>query len=82
MAERTGVAVARNSGANIRMTDHRTEANMPEARLLVVDDNEDNRYTLVMRLQIEGYQDIATAEMVSRRWTSCESRTSTSCCST
>ena len=44
------------------MTDHRTEANMPKARLLVVDDNEDNRYTLVMRLEIEGYSNIAIAE--------------------
>jgi phosphoserine phosphatase RsbU/P len=44
------------------MTDHGTEANMPEARLLVVDDNEDNRYTLIMRLEIEGYSNIAIAE--------------------
>jgi sigma-B regulation protein RsbU (phosphoserine phosphatase) len=44
------------------MTDHRTKANMPEARLLVVDDNEDNRYTLVMRLELEGYSNIAIAE--------------------
>jgi CheY-like chemotaxis protein len=29
-------------------------------RLLVVDDNEDNRYTLIMRLEIEGYSDITT----------------------
>ncbi len=33
----------------------------PEPRLLVVDDNEDNRYTLVMRLEIEGYTNIAVA---------------------
>jgi sigma-B regulation protein RsbU (phosphoserine phosphatase) len=38
------------------------DAVMPEPRLLVVDDNEDNRYTLMMRLQIEGYQDITTAD--------------------
>src|SRR5580765_4250763 len=31
-------------------------------RLLVVDDNEDNRYTLILRLEIEGYQDITTAD--------------------
>src|SRR6185295_8282711 len=31
-------------------------------RLLVVDDNEDNRYTLIMRLEIEGYSNIAIAE--------------------
>jgi phosphoserine phosphatase RsbU/P len=33
----------------------------PEPRLLVVDDNEDNRYTLVMRLELEGYTNIAVA---------------------
>jgi sigma-B regulation protein RsbU (phosphoserine phosphatase) len=32
------------------------------ARLLVVDDNEDNRYTLMMRLEIEGYSNIAVAD--------------------
>jgi phosphoserine phosphatase RsbU/P len=32
------------------------------ARLLVVDDNEDNRYTLIMRLEIEGYEDITAAD--------------------
>jgi phosphoserine phosphatase RsbU/P len=32
------------------------------ARLLVVDDNEDNRYTLTMRLQLEGYEDITAAD--------------------
>ncbi len=31
-------------------------------RLLVVDDNENNRYTLVMRLEIEGYSNISVAE--------------------
>jgi len=31
-------------------------------RILVVDDNEDNRYTLIMRLEIEGYSNIAIAE--------------------
>jgi phosphoserine phosphatase RsbU/P len=31
-------------------------------RLLVVDDNEDNRYTLIMRLEIEGYSNITVAE--------------------
>jgi CheY-like chemotaxis protein len=62
MAARHGVDAARDSGATISMTDHGTEANMPEARLLVVDDNEDNRYTLIMRLEIEGYSNIAIAE--------------------
>jgi sigma-B regulation protein RsbU (phosphoserine phosphatase) len=32
-----------------------------EAALLVVDDNEDNRYTLTRRLQREGYTNLATA---------------------
>jgi sigma-B regulation protein RsbU (phosphoserine phosphatase) len=32
------------------------------ARLLVVDDNEDNRYTLTLQLELEGYQNIATGE--------------------
>jgi sigma-B regulation protein RsbU (phosphoserine phosphatase) len=31
------------------------------ARILVVDDNEDNRYTLTLRLELEGYQDITVA---------------------
>jgi sigma-B regulation protein RsbU (phosphoserine phosphatase) len=31
-------------------------------RLLVVDDNEDNRYTLILRLELEGYQDISVAD--------------------
>ena len=30
--------------------------------LLVVDDNEDNRYTLALRLKRQGYEDVATAE--------------------
>lgn len=33
----------------------------PGAALLVVDDNEDNRYTLVQRLKRLGYTDVATA---------------------
>jgi phosphoserine phosphatase RsbU/P len=32
------------------------------ARLLVVDDNEDNRYTLTLQLELEGYRNITTAE--------------------
>jgi len=31
-------------------------------RILVVDDNDDNRYTLVLHLQLEGYTDIQIAE--------------------
>jgi sigma-B regulation protein RsbU (phosphoserine phosphatase) len=63
MAGRDGVAAAPDYPEQVsRMTDHRAEANAPEARLLVVDDNEDNRYTLMMRLEIEGYSNIAIAE--------------------
>ena len=39
--------------------EHKEAADTP--RLLVVDDNEDNRYTLILRLELEGYQDIAVA---------------------
>ena len=39
--------------------EHKETAGAP--RLLVVDDNEDNRYTLILRLELEGYQDIAVA---------------------
>jgi sigma-B regulation protein RsbU (phosphoserine phosphatase) len=44
------------------LSDGNTEASGAQARLLVVDDNEENRYTLIMRLQIEGYENISTAE--------------------
>ena len=44
------------------MSDGNVEAITPSPRLLVVDDNEDNRYTLILRLEIEGYQDITTAD--------------------
>ena len=44
------------------MADDRVEPATSGARLLVVDDNEDNRYTLILRLEIEGYQDITTAD--------------------
>jgi phosphoserine phosphatase RsbU/P len=44
------------------MTDNAIGIEPSKARLLVVDDNEDNRYTLIMRLQIEGYEDITAAE--------------------
>jgi adenylate cyclase len=33
----------------------------PECRILVVDDNEDNRYTLTRRLRREGYTDVVAA---------------------
>ena len=35
--------------------------NVFDAALLVVDDNEDNRYTLTRRLTREGYSNVATA---------------------
>jgi len=44
------------------MSDGNVELITPGPRLLVVDDNEDNRYTLILRLEIEGYQDITTAD--------------------
>ncbi len=33
-----------------------------QSALLVVDDNEDNRYTLMRRLKREGYTDVSFAE--------------------
>jgi sigma-B regulation protein RsbU (phosphoserine phosphatase) len=44
------------------MSDGNVEAITLGPRLLVVDDNEDNRYTLILRLEIEGYHDITTAD--------------------
>jgi phosphoserine phosphatase RsbU/P len=44
------------------LSDGNLQPSGARARLLVVDDNEDNRYTLIMRLQIEGYENITTAE--------------------
>jgi phosphoserine phosphatase RsbU/P len=44
------------------LSDGNPEANNAQARLLVVDDNEDNRYTLTMRLQIEGYENITAVD--------------------
>lgn len=35
---------------------------MSEPSLLVVDDNEDNRYTLIRRLKREGYTNVAEVE--------------------
>ena len=39
-----------------------TDATTPGARILVVDDNDDNRYTLTLDLELEGYADIQIAE--------------------
>jgi sigma-B regulation protein RsbU (phosphoserine phosphatase) len=44
------------------MSNDAPDATASAARLLVVDDNEDNRYTLIMRLEIEGYANIAVAD--------------------
>src|SRR3954465_14893008 len=39
-----------------------TDATTPGARILVVDDNDDNRYTLTLSLEPAGYADIQIAE--------------------
>ena len=44
------------------LSDGNPEPSGAQARLLVVDDNEDNRYTLIMRLQLEGYENITAAD--------------------
>lgn len=38
-----------------------TQPNTSPPRILIVDDNEDNRYTLILRLELEGYQNIIEA---------------------
>src|SRR3954454_15665273 len=56
---RTAVHAALSpAGAEAGMTD----ATTPGARILVVDDNDDNRYTLTLYLELEGYADIQIAE--------------------
>ncbi len=55
--------------------------NEPLPAILIVDDNEDNRYLLVRRLRHLGYETVLTAGMGSRRcpcfpsspWISCSS---------
>lgn len=44
------------------LSDGNPEPTGAQARLLVVDDNEDNRYTLTMRLHLEGYENITAAD--------------------
>jgi CheY-like chemotaxis protein len=44
------------------MSNDNADATGSGPRLLVVDDNEDNRYTLIMRLEIEGYSNIVVAD--------------------
>ena len=39
-----------------------TASTTPGPRILVVDDNDDNRYTLTLYLELEGYADIQVAE--------------------
>src|SRR4029078_10183683 len=39
-----------------------TDSTPPGPRILVVDDNDDNRYTLTLYLELEGYADIQIAE--------------------
>src|SRR6476660_1243856 len=39
-----------------------TDSTTPGPRILVVDDNDDNRYTLTLYLELEGYADIQIAE--------------------
>ncbi|HLH91661.1 MAG TPA: SpoIIE family protein phosphatase [Xanthobacteraceae bacterium] len=42
-------------------TNARTAANKTGPRILVVDDNDDNRYTLTLYLELEGYSDVVVA---------------------
>src|SRR5262249_12670165 len=42
------------------VADNRSTAAPP--RILVVDDNDDNRYTLTLYLDLEGYSDVSTAQ--------------------
>jgi sigma-B regulation protein RsbU (phosphoserine phosphatase) len=57
-ARTTGRAALSPVGSEAGMTD----ATAPGARILVVDDNDDNRYTLTLYLELEGYADIQIAE--------------------
>jgi sigma-B regulation protein RsbU (phosphoserine phosphatase) len=42
-------------------TDPATEQSVPQSRILVVDDNDDNRYTLTLYLDLEGYSNVEIA---------------------
>ena len=54
-----------------------------DAALLVVDDNEDNRYTLTRRLTREGYTNLDDRHRrAGRRWICCTRSRSIWCCST
>src|SRR5689334_1688460 len=50
-------ACSARSGPSCR----RRNMSLPDAAILVVDDNDDNRYAFCRRLEREGYQDIETA---------------------
>jgi len=50
--------------------------------VLVVDDNEDNRYTLTRRLGRLGYENVTDQSMGARHWTRLRRTISTWSCST
>ena len=54
----------------------------PGPRILVVDDNDDNRYTLTLYLELEGYADIQIAEDGEQAIGGWTRNVSTSSCST
>ena len=51
-------------------------------RILVVDDNDDNRYTLTLYLDLEGYSNVETAQDGEEAIARLQSEPSTSSCST
>src|SRR5215471_2793729 len=58
-ARRAGARVPFDVDRNSAVTDNRPMGAGP--RILVVDDNDDNRYTLKLHLDLEGYTDVTTA---------------------
>jgi CheY-like chemotaxis protein len=58
-----GVGLARTVVPRFRQSEAGiTDPTILCPRILVVDDNDDNRYTLVLYLELEGYADIQIAE--------------------
>jgi phosphoserine phosphatase RsbU/P len=55
----TGQVMAQVTG---QVTDHVTDTQPQGPRILVVDDNDDNRYTLTLYLNLEGYGNVEVAE--------------------